>query len=134
MSNKTLQQAALGGAIFFAVSLPDFYARSNNFLAVEGNCPSWKSRLLHTIVFFVLTYLAITYVEKSENKDNIMKRCVTYTLLFFILSSPELYRLTDSFGIITTADRNACPTVTGIAIHSVVFVLLNILLQHFKLI
>lgn len=134
MSNKTLQQAALGGAAFFAVSLPDFYARSNKFLAVEGNCPSWKSRLLHTIAFFVVTYLIINYVEKTEDKANIMKRCMASTLLFFVLSSPEVYRLTDSLGFVDTADDSACPTMTGILVHSGVFVLANILMQHFNLV
>lgn len=134
MSNKTLQQAALGGLAFFAVSLPDFYARSNKFLAVDGNCPSWKSRLLHTIAFFVVTYLIITYVEKPEDKSNVMKRCMASTLLFFILSSPEVYRLTDSFGFMDTADDNtACPTMTGILAHSGLFVVANLLMQQFNL-
>jgi len=135
MSNKTLQQATLSGALFFAVSLPDFYARSNKFLAVEGNCPSWKSRLLHTIAFFVLTYLVIMYVEKPEDNSNIMKRCLASTLLFFVLSSPELYKFTDSFKILDTSDDNtACPTMTGVVVHSVIFVLLNILIQHLNLV
>jgi hypothetical protein len=133
MSNKTLQQAAFGGAAFFAVSLPDFYARSNKFLAVEGNCPSWKSRLLHTIAFFVVTYLIIMYVEKPEDKSNIMKRCMASTLLFFVLSSPEVYKLTDSFGFLDTADDKACPTMTGILAHSGLFVLANMLMQQFNL-
>ncbi len=135
MSNKTLQQAALGGLAFFAVSLPDFYARSNKFLAVEGNCPSWKSRLLHTIAFFVVTYLIIMYVEKSEDKANVMKRCMTSALLFFVLSSPEIYRLTDSFGMLDTADdASACPTMTGILAHSGLFVLANLLMQQLNLV
>lgn len=134
MSNKTLQQASLGAAAFFAVSLPDFYARSNKFLAVEGNCPSWKSRLLHTIAFFVVTYLIIMHVEKPEDKSNVMKRCMASTLLFFVLSSPEVYRLTDSLGFLDTADDNACPTMTGILAHSVAFMVANMLMQQFNLV
>lgn len=134
MSNKTLQQAALGGLTFFAVSLPDFYARSNKFLEVEGNCPSWKSRLLHTIAFFVVTYLVIMNVEKPEDKSNVLKRCLAATLVFFLLSSPEVYRLTDSFGILDTADVNACPTMTGVLVHSGVFMLVNLLIQHLNLV
>jgi hypothetical protein len=134
MSNKTLQQAALGGLAFFAVSLPDFYARSNKFLHVDGNCPSWKSRLLHTIAFYVVMYLVITYVEKPEDKSNVMKRCMASTLLFFLLSSPEVYRLTDSFKILDTADDNACPTMTGILAHSGLFVLAVMLMSQFNLV
>jgi hypothetical protein len=135
MSNKTLQHAALGGFAFFAVSLPDLYARSNKFLAVDGNCPSWKSRLLHTIAFFVVTHLITTYVENPEDKSTIMKKCMSSTLLFFILSSPEVYRLTNSFGFINTADDNtACPTMTGILVHSGVFFVANLLIQQFNLV
>lgn len=134
MSNKTLRQAALGGLAFFAVSLPDLYARSNKLLAVDGNCPSWKSRLLHTIAFFVVTYLIITYVEKPDDTSIIMKRCMASTLLFFVLSSPEVYKLTDSFQLIDTADDKACPTITGILVHSGVFVAVNLLMQQFNLV
>lgn len=134
MSNKTLQQTALGGLTFFAVSLPDFYARSNKFLEVEGNCPSWKSRLLHTIAFFVVTYLVIMNVEKPEDKSNVLKRCLFSTLVFFLLSSPEVYRFTDSFGVIKTSDNNACPTMTGVIAHSGVFMLVNLLIQHLNLV
>jgi hypothetical protein len=134
MSNKILKQSMIVGAVFFAVSLPDFYARSNKFLEVEGNCPSWKSRLLHTIVFFVVMYLTIVYVEKPKDKSETIKRCMWSTLLFFVLSSPELYRLTDSFKMLDTADNNACPTMYGVSAHAVLFILINILMQYFNLV
>lgn len=132
MSDKTLKQIALSGLAFAVVSLPDLYARSNKFLHVEGNCPSWKSRLLHTLAFYVIMYLLVVYVEKSdESRSQIVKRCLASTLLFFLFSSPEMYRLTDSFKILDTADDStACPTMQGIAVHTGLFVLAHMLLNH----
>jgi hypothetical protein len=130
MSNKMLQQSALSGLMFFAMSLPDLYIRSNKFLETEGSCPNWKSRLLHTIAFFVLNYLVIMYVEKPANMDGAIKRCTYSALLFFLLSSPEVYRLTDALKVLDTADDNACPTITGVLVHSGLYVVADLLIQH----
>ena len=45
------------------------------------------------------------------------------TLIFFLIASPETYKMSQSlFGWLTPlADRNGCPTATGFFIHTAFF-------------
>ena len=48
-------------------------------------------------------------------------------ILFFVVSSPFMYQLTSKVTNSlswTTADSNGCPNYAGVALHSVVFLLL----------
>ena len=53
-------------------------------------------------------------------------------LLFLLIASPFMYKLTDSlFSLIglNLADSNGCPTMLGLVVHSIVFVLIVRLLM-----
>lgn len=114
-------RSGVAAVLFFLVSLPQWYAKTNNYLNVAGECPSFKSKLLHTLAFFVLAWLAMKYVSKIEASNEQLARYALYgSLLFFFVSSDEVYMLSRSLNA-GLADERGCPTMTGVAVHTVVF-------------
>lgn len=51
---------------------------------------------------------------------------VVLGVLFFVVSSPAVYKFTDKLlgKSLNLADAKGCPTTTGLIVHAVVFVLL----------
>jgi hypothetical protein len=117
---KNLYNAALGSAIFMLVSLPQLYAKTNPLVNDDGTCPTYKSRLLHTLVFFALVLLVMKYIGKSDKPLALLCKYALFgSLLFFIMSSSEAYKLTNS--LYSGIADNGCPSMTGIVVHTVLF-------------
>lgn len=49
---------------------------------------------------------------------------IIIAIIFLIVSSPYMYKLTNSVGL-HTCDSNGCPTLLGLGIHTVVFFVLT---------
>ncbi len=118
------QKASHAGAVavlFALMSLPQLYERSNKYFEAPGNCPSYKSKLLHSLVFVALAWLCMKYVIKSEGNNALLLRYAVYAgLLFFFVSSDEFYMFTRTFNA-SLADAAGCPTVSGLVVHTVVY-------------
>lgn len=119
---KKLIASALSAAVFAGVSLPHLYNRSNKLLHTNGVCPNYKSKLAHMLVFVALSVLLMKYVSKS---DKSLRQQIKYSiwgaLLFFFVSSEEMYRLTSSF--VQDLAVDGCPSVKGLAVHTGVYAL-----------
>ena len=64
--------------------------------------------------------------------DQVKLLCaVVIGVLFFVVSSPAVYKFTDKlFGkALHLADAKGCPTTLGLIVHAIVFVLLLALVQ-----
>lgn len=111
--------------LFAGLSLPQVYGKTNSLLKADGECPTYKTKLLHTLVFFVLCYLAYTQMNDDDKrtKKEMVKCCLCGALTFFLLSSTEMYRLTSS--VVGALAEDGCPTLMGVGAHSVVFALLT---------
>lgn len=109
---------SLGSAVLFILtSLPQTYLLTDRFLPDKlfdkrTNCPTLLGRLVHTAVFFALTYLSMGSVKKHGLK---LKYSIYTALIYFFLTSPELY------AAVGFADYKGCPTFTGILVHAVVY-------------
>lgn len=55
---------------------------------------------------------------------------VIIAIIFIIVSSPFVYRLTNKVGL-HTCDSNGCPTLLGLSIHTVVFAVLVYVFLYF---
>jgi hypothetical protein len=117
---KKLIASGLSAAVFAGVSLPHLYNHSNKLLQTNGVCPNYKSKLAHMLVFVALSVLLMKYVSKS---DKSLKQQIKYSiwgaLLFFFISSEEMYRLTSSF--VSELAVDGCPSVKGLAVHTGVY-------------
>ena len=125
---SNLKHAVVPASLFFVLSLPQLYGKTGSYFGENsGNCPSMKTRLLHALAFFALTYLITKYTDTEADKSHLVRYSLNSSLAFLVLSSPELYHLTESlFRRVNTdfAGRmgpNNCPSMTGIAVHSVLF-------------
>lgn len=129
--SQKLMHAGVNGAVFLAASLPQLYSATNQFVSENGSCPTYKTRLLHTVIFFALLMLAMKYVNKSADSAALLaKHAFHASMLFFVLSSPEAYRFTNALypGL---ADLSGCPTMTGLVVHALLFTGAVYLIKHF---
>src|SRR3989338_5503724 len=121
------QKATHAGAValvFALLSLPQMYERSNRYFEAPVTCPTYKSKLLHALAFVALSWLVMKYVIKSEGNNALLLKYSVYAgLLFFFVSSDEFYMLSRTFNA-GLADEQGCPSITGIAVHTVVYWLL----------
>ena len=71
----------------------------------------------------------------DDSKDLEYKKRMTVvtvaTVLFFILSLPQVYELVDK--VLPVLGQNGCPSVMGVAIHALVFFVLFFAVHHFEL-
>jgi len=121
------QKAVHAGAVavlFAVMSLPQAYARSGPyFFKEEGVCPTYKTHLLHSLAFVALSWLVMKYVLKSEGSNTLLFKYAVYAgLLFFFVSSDELYMFTRTYNA-NLADEKGCPTLLGVGVHAVVYFL-----------
>jgi hypothetical protein len=117
---KKLIASGLSAVVFAGVSLPQIYSQSNRLLNVNGVCPNYKSKLAHVLVFVALSVLLMKYVSKS---DKSLRQQIKYSIwgamLFFFVSSEEMYRLTSSF--VKDLAVDGCPSVKGLVVHTGVY-------------
>lgn len=119
--NQKLYHAAISACVFLVASLPYGYGKTNGFVSDAGDCPTYKSKLLHTLGFFALSLLVMKFVGKSDKPLELMVKYATYaSLLFFLMSSTEAFKFTGSL-VDGLADSTGCPTLTGVVVHTVLY-------------
>lgn len=122
----TLEQKvriSAGASVLFAVcSLPQVYKLTNKLLHtynVSKGCPTSLGLLVHTAVFFGLTYL--TMAEANVDEGTKIKHSLYGSLIFFLIASPAMYSLVASVLGRGIASSSGCPTLMGLLLHTVVF-------------
>lgn len=105
--------------LFALVSLPDTYKLTNNVVNTYSNgCPTGNGLLLHTFVFFLLTFLSMSMSNGSTGLK--LKFSIYGALIFFLIASPAMFGLTGSiFG--DSIAYGGCPTISGVLLHALVF-------------
>jgi len=119
---QKLYYSGVVAAVFLVASLPQLYSKSNPLVSESGSCPTYKSRLLHVVLFYAITVLVMKFVLESDKSfQTISKYAINGALLFFLLSSPESYSLTN--GLIGELSEDGCPTMKGLVVHTAVYML-----------
>ena len=121
--NKKVLISASSAILFFFVNAPEVYKITNNLinqkLINSNNCPTNLGILIHTIIFFVLTYLSMGNSNQSDGTK--LKHSIYGTLIFFFVSNPVTYSFIVSlFGKHLGTDLG-CPTLTGRIVHSFIY-------------
>jgi len=134
--------------VFLFVNLPSTYKFTNNLLSAGSDtlfnsmtkCPTMYGQLVHTLVFSVIIFLQMflgsLYGKDKDNDQDYslgvkLKHTFYSALIFFFLSSPVMYKLVGAVLGTQVADVNGCPTLVGIFIHAVVYVLTLIGVMYF---
>jgi hypothetical protein len=105
--------------LFALVSLPYTYKLTNSVVNTYSNdCPTGNGLLLHTFVFFILTFLSMW--RSNHSTELKLKFSIYGALIFFFIASPAMFGLTGSiFG--DSIAQEGCPTVYGVLLHALVF-------------
>lgn len=130
--------------LFFAtLSLPWTYHQTNDVLiqtvALVGDCPTPKGRILHTGIFFVILYFLMKWLNKSNMSNvSIARYSFIATLLFFILNTSDTYFVTlpgsgfDKSSIFArSVDDVGCLNNNGVIIQAVVFLVILYLTSYY---
>lgn len=113
----------------YTYSAVDYVFGNSNLIAL-GGCPTTIGLFLHSLVFFLLQFLVMWYfdsrkpIDQQISKTMMAKYSFYGTLLFFIVSNPETYKLVNMIGLGKLGDGAGCPNVGGLLLHTVVFFLL----------
>lgn len=127
-----LKQASYPGAVFLVMSLPQVYGWTNSLFKTMSDCPTWKTKLVHTLVFAVLVMLVDKYVRKStKTNEQMLEYALTCALVFFFVSSQEMYMLTHAI-YPATLDQSGCPTGVGVIVHTILYVVVLAIAMNIK--
>jgi hypothetical protein len=128
--------------IFLLVSLPYVYSLTDKFAPLrttQNGCPTIYGRLLHGLLFFLINLIMMKlYNSKEECKQKSFGTMIKYafygTLLTYVLSDPGIYKLTNTFAnkYNITTSNNGCPTLYGVASHSLVYVAILTTMMYFS--
>jgi hypothetical protein len=117
---------SLGSASTFAVlNLPFTYKLTNRLLPVstyKNGCPTYAGSLIHTLVFFMVSFLSMMMGESRISYGTMLKHSLYGSLIYFLVSSPHMFSLTKSL-FTKTSTSDGCPTMTGVLLHSAVYFL-----------
>lgn len=129
---KKLVISFTDAVFFFLVNLPETYKFVDSLIPNvklydhSKNCPTLYGQLLHTLVFSLINFVQMNisdymYEEKKLSLGLKIKYTIYGGLLFFLLSSPVVYKLVGQLTNGIVADNNGCPSYTGVVVHSVVY-------------
>lgn len=125
---STLQEkliiSVFSAVLFALVNLSQTYNLTrkitgiNTYDSVTG-CPTGSGLLLHTVVFFILTFLSMWNSPVSNGLK--VKFSLYGTLIFYFLASPTMFALTGYIFGPRIANSHGCPTTLGVLLHAVVY-------------
>ena len=119
--NKKFWISFNSAILFTIVSLPKTYhltQKITNLKLFDNNCPTYIGRILHAVVFFLISY--ITMGSSRINNLIKIKHSLYGTLIYYFISSPELYNLTS---LILKNVATSCPNTSDIYLHAIVYCL-----------
>ena len=136
--NKKIMCSATAAAIFMIVSLPQAYTQSSRLTRTFSDaCPTPEGKFIHAALFFAINYFIMKvmaskkYHGMEKKSDGLLARyAFTGTLLFFLLSSTDSYKLTGKI-VPGLANENGCPEVKGVIVHGLVFLVILVLTMYF---
>lgn len=136
--NKKIMCSAFAAAIFMLVSLPQTYTYSSKLTpTMTESCPTPEGKFIHAALFFAINYFLMKLAASQkfhgmETKSDglLAKYAFIGTLLFFLLSSTDSYRLTGKL-VSGLANEAGCPEVKGVIVHGLVFLVLLVLMMYF---
>ena len=112
---KKLECSGIGALVFLVASLPMLYT----YTRLDYGCTTYSTKLIHMLVFFVLNLVAMHFFSNNMSLGLKVKYSIYGALVFFLLSSTEMYKLTNMTGLNTSTD--GCPNMMGIVLHAVVY-------------
>ena len=131
--NEKLGISVNSALLFALVNLPQAYKVTSGLTSMKlidltSNCPTQQGIVLHTLVFFVITYLSM---RKSKSDTAVkFKHSLYSTLIFYLVSSPATFSVVSSLLGKQFSDASGCATLQGILLHAAVYCVFLILVMY----
>ena len=109
--------------LFFLLNHPQSYKLFSKTFKLNlyvNNCPTNSGILFNTLLFFIITYL--TMGNPFKNQLFKLKNTTYGTLIFYMISSPAMYYLTN---------KDNCPSISMVLLHSIIYCLVLIGVMYF---
>ena len=131
--NQKLRISAGSAALFAFINLPFVYKLTNNISGLDlynqaSKCPTHLGLLVHTLVFFSISYFSMSGVARTGIK---LKHSFYGALIFFLVANPVTFKFVASILGKGIADSNGCPTLFGLLIHAIVYCALLVGVMYF---
>ena len=104
--------------LFYLINLPFTYNLTSNLInttLISMNCPANLGIILHTLVFFIITYLSMSSAKINEGIK--IKHSLYGTLIYYFISSPAFYT---SINMIFNIGAT-CPNDCGLLLLSILY-------------
>lgn len=123
---STLEQKikiSVGSAAVLAlVNLPQVYKFTNNLLPFNTfneatGCPTNTGRLVHILVFALLSYLTMSNANVDDGTK--LKHTIYSALIAYFVTSPPVYSFVDS--LLGSRTPGSCPTPVRVIVQSLFY-------------
>ena len=105
--------------LFYFINSPETYMMTSNLInktLISMNCPTDLGFIIHTLLFFTITYLSM---GSSNIKNKIkIKHSLYGTLIYYFVSSQQFYSF---MNILLNNNNYNCPTTIGLILQSIVY-------------
>lgn len=133
--------SSIAAVVFMLCALPQVYQKTDNryLTTIDANtCPTPGGKFLHTAVFFAVSYFLMKigsnkqYFGLENKSDGFLAKCAFHSsLLFFVLTSTDAFKLTGNLTSRVIANEHGCPNVAGVVSHALVFLVVLVLVMYF---
>lgn len=123
--SRRIRNVLTGGVIFYILSLPYMNQLTNSYLGnTDSKCPSFYTRIFHTALYMLVLVMLMTKTAFGLVPWNkVLGASALSALLFFFLTSPDMYRFTNS--LLRLGADPGCPHNTSILLHAAVFMFVS---------
>lgn len=97
---------------------------------IKNNCPTIFGHFVQSIMFFILMLVIMLLLNSQQSTFWTLTKYAFYgTLLYFILTTSEMYGLMAAISGGSTSDSFGCPTQRGVILHALIyfFIMLGIM-------
>lgn len=110
--------------LFTLINYPETYKITNKLLPfnlynLKKGCPTDVGLVLHTLVFFALTFLSMRNADVETGVK--LKHSLYGTLIFYLLSSPVLFSLLSKVLGKGYSSLSGCPTIYGVLLNALLY-------------
>jgi hypothetical protein len=123
MDMKKMKISVFSGLVAAVIQLPQTYALTNKILPLEtfrNGCPTLTGKMIHLIVFFIITYLSMKRSDMSDKE--ILHNSIFSATIYYLTFSKDLILLIDN-ALKLNLMTNGCVNNKGLMIQTCLYVL-----------
>jgi len=137
IAKKRFMISVLSALVFYLIMNPFTFKATRGlfgpWISDSSGCPTFNGTLLHSVVYGIVIF-ALMLRPGSGGLPTFekLKISVLSALLFYIISSPNLFKFVNKKVGGWVSDPKGCPTPQGSLLHTMVFLLITYAMMNGK--